>query len=493
MIDLTGLLDGWPAWVSAVFLVVDIGIRILMLGIVPGNRRPTTAMAWLMTIFFIPYVGLAIFLLFGSNKLNSRRRKRQLLINDEILHATREEGHQDVLPANSPQWVHSAVHLNRELGAFPATSGNALEYYTNYGEGLHSVARAIDDAQKYVHVQFYIVGNDPEYVGPVVEAMKRAVTRGVKVRFLFDQMGSWRIPGYAQLKKDLTAAGIEWYRMLPLAPLQWRWRRPDLRNHRKIVVVDGRVAFTGSQNLIEPGYKRAESHKMGREWVELLARIEGPLVDHLDLVFATDWGLEANENLFSELELNLRDRPGKVTGQVVPSGPGFPEENNLRLFNTLIYNAQHSLRMTSPYLVPDDSLLYAITTAAQRGLRVDLYVCTEGDNALTNHAQQSYYKSLLDAGVRIFRYRSPMVLHTKCFTVDDEVAIFGSSNFDMRSFSLNAEITTMLLGESSVRELNKVMDAYEAESTLLTSEVWEQRPRGQRWLDNVGRLTAVLQ
>ncbi|MDR2256677.1 MAG: cardiolipin synthase [Arthrobacter sp.] len=493
MISWTGLIDGWPAWIGAVVLVLDVAIRVLMLGIVPGNRRPTTAMAWLMTIFFIPYVGLFIFLAFGSNKLNSRRRKRQLAINEQILVATRTERPRNALPDGHPDWVHSAVHLNHELGAFPPTSGNSLTYFTDYKASLRAVAEEIDRAKDYAHVQFYIVGDDPEYVDPVLSAMERAVARGVKVRFLYDQLGSWRVKGYKALKRRLTDGGIEWYRMLPLAPLQWRWRRPDLRNHRKIVVVDGQVAFTGSMNLIEPGYKRKKSHELGREWVEILARVEGPLVDHFDVVFATDWNLESNEQIFDQLEGAELDRPGTITGQVVPSGPGFPEENNLRLFNTLLYSAQHVVRMTSPYFVPDDSLLYAITTAAQRGVRVDLYVCEAGDHALTNHAQQSYYQGLLEAGVRIFRYRAPMVLHTKCVTIDDQVAVFGSSNFDMRSFSLNAEITTMLLGEESVDELDKVMDLYEGESTLLTLESWNERSAGQRWLDNVGRLTAVLQ
>lgn len=485
--------DTWPTWVAVIVLTIDVGVRILMLGIVPGNRRPTTALAWLITIFFIPYVGLIFFLLFGSNKLNSRRRRNQAAINEQILQTTRAQASEGVVSEQHPDWVHSAIRLNRTLGSFPPTTGNLLDLSTDYEHSLHQVAEAIDEAESYVHVQFYIVGDDPDYAGPVFRAMARAAARGVTVRFLYDQMGSWRIPGYRRLKKDLTDAGIQWYRMLPIAPLRWRWRRPDLRNHRKIVVVDGRVAFTGSQNLIEPGYKRKSAHKVGRQWVELLARIEGPLVDHLDLVFATDWMLESGEQLFGQLEGDLTQRPGHVTAQVVPSGPGFPSENNLRLFNTLIYNAQQAIRLTSPYLVPDDSLLYALTTAAQRGVKVDLYVCAEGDHSLTNHAQQSYYSGLLDAGVRIHRYREPMVLHTKCFTVDDAVAVFGSSNFDMRSFSLNAEITTMLLGSASVNRLNEIMDGYERECTLLTREEWDARPATQRWLDNAGRLSAVLQ
>jgi cardiolipin synthase len=436
---------------------------------------------------------LIAFLLFGSNRLNSVRRRRQAAINESIMQTTRDDIDPDDIPASAQEWVRSAVVLNRALGAFPPVKGNTLELSTDYKASMRQLAESIDSAQRYVHVQFYIVGSDPDYAGPVFDAMIRAAGRGVRVRFLYDQMGSWRIPGYRKLKRDLTRGGVDWRRMLPVAPLHWRWRRPDLRNHRKIVVVDGQVAFTGSQNLIEPGYKRKSSVKIGREWVELLGRIQGPLVDHLDLVFATDWMLETGENLFGLLELDTGDRPGRVTGQVVPSGPGFPTENNLRLFNTLIYNAQHRIRLTSPYLVPDDSLLYSLTTAAQRGVDVEVYVSARGDHRLTNHAQQSYYQDLLDAGVKIYRYRDPMVLHTKCITVDDQVAIFGSSNFDIRSFSLNAEVSMMLMGSAPVTALNAVMDGYEEDCTLLTREVWNQRSRGQKWLDNIARLSSVLQ
>lgn len=489
----TGVPDGWPSVVVGIAFAVDILVRVLMLGIVPGRRRPTTAMAWLLAIFFIPYVGLLAFLLFGSNRLSANRLKRQASINQAIMQSTTDHFDPKDVPASAKEWVHSAVVLNRMLGSFPPVPGNTLELSTDYKTSMRQLVEAIDSAENYAHVQFYIVGSDPEYAGPVFDAMIRAADRGVKVRFLYDQIGSWRIPGYRKLKRQLTRGGVEWHVMLPIAPLRWRWRRPDLRNHRKIVVVDGRVAFTGSQNLIEPGYKRKKSVKIGREWVEILGRVQGPLVDHLDLVFATDWMLETGENLFGSLELDTGHRPGRVTGQVVPSGPGFPTENNLRLFNTLIYNAQSQIRLTSPYLVPDDSLLYALTTAAQRGVNVEVYVSARGDHALTNHAQQSYYEDLLNAGVKLYRYRDPMVLHTKCITVDDQAAIFGSSNFDIRSFSLNAEVSLMLLGSAPVMALNKVMDGYREDCTQLTQEVWAQRSRTQKWLDNIARLSSVMQ
>ncbi|RAX50454.1 cardiolipin synthase [Arthrobacter sp. AQ5-05] len=476
---------------------IELTIRITMVGIVPGNRRPTTAMAWLLAIFFIPVVGLLLYLLFANIKLSRRRIDRQRNVNESILEAT-----QHMIGGNrspeAPDWVLSAAELNRTLGALPLQSGNAVEFITGYRESLDEMRLEIDKARRYVHVQFYIIGEDDVYVGPILEALERAVARGVKVRVLFDHLGSLRVKGYFGLVRRMSAAGINWRRMLPLAPFQRRWRRPDLRNHRKIVVVDGQVAFTGSQNLIEPGYKRSSAHKIGREWVELMAKVRGPLVTSLDVVFATDWSQESDEDLLHDLaavEDAMREAPdaGEDIGQLVPSGPGFEAENNLRLFNTLIYSATERLSITSPYFVPDDSLLYAITTAAQRGVAVELFVCEKGDQALVQHAQQSYYEALLRAGVRIYRYKAPTVLHSKCMAVDDEVVVMGSSNMDMRSFSLNLEITLMLLGSDLVNELMKVQDGYRANSTELTLEQWSKRTPVSRWIDNVARLSATLQ
>jgi cardiolipin synthase len=302
-----------------------------------------------------------------------------------------------------------------------------------------------------------------------------------------------RVKGYNRLLKRLKAGNIQWRRMLPLLPIHGQWRRPDLRNHRKIMVIDGEVAFTGSQNLIEPSYNNPKHRKAGREWIELMACLRGPIVPTLNVVFATDWLSETDESLEDQLQLSAEPSPGGVTAQVVPSGPGFTTENNLRLFNTLIYSAQHRISVCSPYFVPDDSLLYAITTAAQRGVAVELFVSEKGDQFLVHHAQQSYYEALLRAGVRIYLYKAPFVLHAKHFTIDDEVAVLGSSNMDMRSFSLNLEVSVMLLGADIVNSMRAVEDTYRDISHELRLEDWMRRPLAARYVDNVARLTATVQ
>ena len=178
---------------------------------------------------------------------------------------------------------------------------------------------------------------------------------------------------------------------------------------------------------------------------------------------------------------------------MLPSGPGYVTENNLRLFTALIYSAQTRISVTSPYFVPDEPLLYALTTAARRGVAVELFVSEEGDQFMVFHAQCSYYQALLEAGIRIYQYPSPAVLHSKYFSVDDDVAVIGSSNMDMRSFALNHEVSMMLTGGDIVARFRKVEDDYRALSRELTIEEWRQRSMVQRYLDNTMRLTAALQ
>ena len=317
--------------------------------------------------------------------------------------------------------------------------------------------------------------------------------RGVKVRLMFDHIGTSRIPGYRNMIKKLKHTAIEWHPMLPVQPLKGKWRRPDLRNHRKIVIIDGRVAFVGSLNMIDASYHNRKHERAGRKWRELLMQVSGPVVFSLNIIFATDWYLETDEVLREDVQPYASEmEPGEVLCQVVPSGPGFPDENNLRLFNSLIYSAQRRLSITSPYFVPDDSLLYDITTAAQRGIDVELFVGEQGDQFMVHHAQSSYYKALLKAGVKIYLYPAPFVLHSKHFSVDDDVAVIGSSNMDIRSFNLDFEVSVMCLSRSLTTAMRQVEDHYRS-SRELTLVEWARRPLRKRYIDNVMRLTSALQ
>ncbi|PSS43014.1 cardiolipin synthase [Arthrobacter woluwensis] len=481
--------DNW-SWLLSVWLVIDIVLRVVLLGVVPGNRRPNTAMAWLLAIFLVPSLGLLLFLLFGTFRLSGRRVRKLEDVNRRVRDSsTLVAAAPEVV--HLPPWLASAVELNRNLGAQPLTAGNRVQLIPGYQESLDAMTDAVRQARDYVNVEFYIMAYD-DATRPLFTALEEAAERGVEVRLLFDHIGTLRVRGYRRLLKMLRGSEIRWQRMLPLLPLAGQWRRPDLRNHRKIMVVDGEIAFTGSQNLTEPSYNNPKHRKAGRHWVELMARVEGPVVAGLNVVFATDWLSETDESLEAQMRFP-EPVQGDIPAQVVPSGPGFSQENNLRLFNALIYSAQERISICSPYFVPDDSLLYAITTAVQRGVKVELFVSEQGDQFLVHHAQRSYYQALLEAGVRIYLYRAPAVLHAKHFTVDDEVAVLGSSNMDMRSFSLNFEVSLMMVGPEIVAALREVQEVYRAKSRELSPEEWQERSVLSKYVDNVCRLSAALQ
>jgi cardiolipin synthase len=487
-------LTEWLFFLTSTLVVIDLVIRLLSPGTVPANRRPSSGMAWVILILIVPLLGFLVWLTFGRTSIGARRHERQAVANAVV-----RERVSDIpsppLPADAPAYLASALHLNRSLGAFPPVSTAEATLFSDYDESIRGMAEAVDQATDRVHVEFYIMAWDAT-TEPFFQALVRATERGVTVRLLFDHLGTRGLPVFDELKRKLDATDIEWHAMLPLQPLRDITRRLDLRNHRKILVIDGTLAFMGSLNMTEPGYNKPKNHKAGRKWVELTCRVEGALARSLEAVFLTDWYTETGEELWPPVPpgaLVADEHPGGIIGQVVPSGPGIVSENNLRLFTTLIYGATRRLSITSPYFVPDESLLYAVTTAAQRGVDVELFVGAVGDQFMVHHAQRSYYKALLDAGVKIWLYEAPLVLHSKHFSVDDDLVVLGSSNMDMRSFALNYEVSMLLVGPSVVEQMRTVEDGYRARSRLLTAEEWGRQPYHSIYLDNLMRLTAALQ
>ena len=259
--------------------------------------------------------------------------------------------------------------------------------------------------------------------------------------------------------------------------------------------VDLEMALTGHERELARAITVVEEGRAPAEWAERIAAAprSAPVLG------ITGTGGSGKSSLTDELlrretePITDEIGPDSLDAQVVPSGPGFAGENNLRLFLALLYYAQERIVITSPYFVPDESMLTAITTATQRGIAVELFVSEIGDQALVYHAQRSYYEVLLRAGVKIWMYKAPYILHAKHFTIDDDVAVIGSSNMDMRSFQLNMEVSLMVRGRSFVTEMRAVEDGYRRESRELTLDEWMKQPLRSTVLDNLARLTSALQ
>ncbi len=479
--------DGWPAWTGVAALVLNLVLVVAGVALVSVNRRPSAAIAWVLTIFLVPVVGLLAFFVIGSRRLPRRRRQRQRFVDEAIRASTVDEESEHV----ADERLAGLTRLGQRLGAMPVVGGSSVDLVEE-GGGIAAMARGVDAAERFVHLEFYLVALDAT-TEPLFGAMQRAAARGVTVRVLFDHLASLRSPGYRAMRRRLTADGVLARPMLPLWPTTREWLRPDLRNHRKLLVVDGIVGFTGSQNVVDPSYNKRANVRKGLRWVDLMARVEGPAVTELAGIFRTDWFSETGDALIGEVADAAARRVDPRCAQQVqllPSGPGFPTRNNLRVFTGLVHAARRELVVVSPYFVPEEALMLAITSAAQRGVDVELFVCEKGDQWLVHHAQRSYYPDLLAAGVKIWLYPSPAVLHTKLVRVDDEVVAFGSSNLDIRSFELNLELTTLVLGEGFVRRIGAVEDAYRARSTRLDADAERSWP--VMVADNLARLASAI-
>lgn len=292
--------------------------------------------------------------------------------------------------------------------------------------------------------------------------------------------------------KRLAADGVEVQAMLPLKMPGKGYVRPDLRNHRKLVVVDGQIGYTGSQNLVRRNYHRKDDIY----YDELVVRVQGPIALQLSAVFISDWYAETGELLdykdFGTTPTEIKSF-GTSLAQLLPSGSGYDDENNLKLFTSLLYAAKQRITITNPYFVPDDALTTAITSAAKRGVSVTLINSEAMDQWMVGHAQRSFYEALLTAGVNIYLYKAPVLLHSKFITVDDDIATVGSSNMDIRSFLLNMEVTLVSYDPAVVKQLHSVEADYLSRSKKVSIAQWHKRPRRQRLLDNIARLTAALQ
>lgn len=480
----------WP-----IFLLVVLVIDIVALMVIPRGRKPTAAMAWLLLIFLLPFIGILLFLLIGSFRLPRARRDEQARI-DEIIRGSVAENSLTLSHADWPTWFRRVVEQNERLTALPASDGNEATLYGDYQESIDAMAAEIDTAESFVHVEFFIVAWD-DTTREFFAAMERAVARGVSVRLLADYVATRRLGNCKATLAELDRIGVQWAWMLPVMPLKGKYQRPDLRNHRKIVVVDGRTGFMGSQNLIDRSYDSPKNIKRGLKWQELMTRLTGPVVAAVNAVFLSDWLIETGQDLTASEHvpaplLERSTSPDALLCQVVPSGPGYDTENNLRLFLSLIYGATEKVILTSPYFVPDEAMVYAITTACQRGLEVQLFVSEIGDQGLVYHAQRSYYTALLEAGVRIFLYPAPFILHSKHFSIDDDIAVIGSSNMDIRSFSLNMEVSLLVRGASFVAGMREVEQGYRDAGRELTLDEWRAQPGKATFLDGLARLTSAL-
>jgi cardiolipin synthase len=479
-------------WAAVIGFTIDWIIRIGFIIYIPRKRNPNSAISWLLVLFLLPGLGLLLFLVIGNPRLSKNRRKMQQKANKLIEQVTgKEKNELASLSTDQQNRANSLAELSKSLTKLPAKAGNSIEIQPEYDESIKDLVKEVKKSKEFVHIEYFIIALDKTTM-PLFDAMKEAVERGVKVRLLVDGMGYRAYPRRKEMKKLLTDIGVEWYEMLPLRLRPSLYNRPDLRNHRKIVVIDDRVAYIGSLNMIDRSYHRKDDIR----YDELVAKMNGPVVRQASAIFASDWYFETGELLQKIVNPKYRKLPkksGNVVAQIVPSGSGFENSNNSRLFVALMYKAKERVVITNPYFVPDEAMLEAVTTAALRGVDVSIINSMAMDQWMVGHAQRSFYDQLMRAGVKIYLYKYPKLLHSKHITIDDDIAVVGSSNMDIRSFQLNQECVVIAYDKKVVASIKKVQAKNIASSDLVDINEWDRRSTFNKFLDSLARLTSALQ
>jgi cardiolipin synthase len=469
-------------------IVVAVGVRVIM-------RRPArgVALSWLLLVAGLPYVGALIYLMIGERRIG---RKRSHGI--DTLRTDFREIAKAAIPANFtavdwqeiPPAAQAMDRLGRSLIGGATVRGNHFQLFSDTQTILAAIARDVDAAQTSVLMEFYI-WNEGGAADEVFEAVIRAAGRSVQCRLLVDALGArpWWKGAQPQRLRD---AGVQLRAALPVGLIRTLIGRTDLRLHRKIVVIDGAAAWTGSMNLVDPRHFK-QGAGVG-EWVDAMARFEGTVVNPLAATLIGDWILETGEPMLQLIEttgLGSARPKGTANIQVVPSGPGQTVDGLLQMILALINAAQRELVLTTPYLVPDDAMILALRGAAGRGVQVTLIVPEKVDSLLTRYASRSYYDDLLEAGVAIQLYRGGL-LHTKSISVDKDMSMFGTVNLDMRSLWLNYEVALFIYQLEFAEALRTLQQTYIAQSSRLDPAAWAARPFKERLLENTLRLFSPL-
>jgi cardiolipin synthase len=464
-------------------IILGLSLRVIV------RRRPVgVSLAWLAVIFSIPFAGAAIYLLFGETRLGKARRRRIAALHDEVQpwqEAIRQGPDAVLLPLDAAAGPLDR-HGQRVVG-YPALAGNMLVLLDDFHAIFDAIIRDIQAAQRSCNLGFYI-WHEGGRADEVVDALVQAAGRGVACRVSADALGSKAFLGGGRVEM-LRRAGVEVVTSLPTGVVHAIFARADLRNHRKIVAVDDRIAYTGSQNLVDPRFFKQDAG-VG-QWVDAMVRVEGPAVSPLATVFAIDWCVERGEP-FQPPGLPAAVNPdGGAVVQVVPSGPGMKPEAIHQLLLTTIYAARKELVMTTPYFVPDDAMITAILSAALRGVEVTIIVPAQNDSRLVRYASVAHFDDLLSAGVRIARFHGGL-LHTKSIALDGEVSVFGSVNLDMRSLWLNFEISLFVYQAEFTEQLRAIQNGYLEQSDFVDLAEWRKRPRRTKLAEDTLRLLGPL-
>lgn len=464
----------------------------VVLGLAPlvllRRKEPSATIAWLLSLVFLPALGALLFLLFGRDRVRlPARRKRELdaIVRTQVASARDESSGAYVPIALESPLERALFQVGARLTHQRATSGNAVQVLADGAATYDAIGAAIDAARHHVHAQYYLIRDDA--TGRWFrDRLVAAARRGVAVRLLMDGFGCFGLG--ASWTRPLRQAGARTATFLPMRSVLLQ--PVNLRNHRKIVVVDGETAFTGGFNVGDE-YRGGQMAGVGG-WRDVHIRIEGPAAAELQRVFFQDWAFATAEPIDPATYFPAAVRPrGDATVAIVPSGPDTRTEAIHRLFFGAIVGATREVLVTTPYFVPTEALMVAMEVAAMRGVRLKLLLPARSNHRVTLHAGRSFYTRLLDAGVEVLEYQ-PGIVHAKTLVADGHVSLVGSANMDMRSFRLNFEIHALVHDARAAASLCATFEGYEREARAVEPAAWHRRPWAAHLKEGSARLVSPL-
>jgi len=479
--------DGFRMFMSWFFAVY---IFLIMTVIFFESRNPSKMIAWLLVLAVVPGVGFVLYILFGRN-IGKRRRSTKKKDADENRMAYAANIQKEIMKyvtyfdeMTSPVASRLSMLL-LETSDAPFLINNRVDILTNGDETFSKILYALESAEHHIHLEYYIIRDDK--IGTEVkDVLIRKAKAGVEVRVLYDSVGCWKLS--AKYVHDLRLAGVELFPFFPVA-LPILSRELNYRNHRKIIVVDGKVGFVGGLNIADEYLGRSKQFGF---WRDTHMVIWGEAVYGLQNTFLNDWNYVSKQAIQSEEFFPKQDHQGDTIVQIASSGPDSKWHSIEQAYFTMVSSAKSHVYVTTPYLVPEESLITALKTAALSGVDVRIVIPSKPDHFLVYWASQDNIEGLLEAGVRIFSYEKGFV-HSKVIIVDSEVSTVGTANFDMRSFKINFEVNAFVYDADVARRLEN--DFYQdiKDSREILLEDHKERSIFKRFFESLGRLVSPLQ
>ncbi|QFI54133.1 cardiolipin synthase [Aeromonas simiae] len=465
-------------------IVVGVSLRVIF------KRRPIgVSLAWLALIYAIPFAGVGFYILFGEIRLGRRRGEQAKTMYTPYAAWIRQMAR--AFPQYRCPVSDKAAPLHDLIQgrlAMPMLSGNRMTLLEQPEAILGEIASDIRAATQSCYLEFYIwqPGGWADEVG---EALIEVSQRGVDCRVLLDSVGSKHFfrSGWPQ---RLRSAGVQLIEVLPVGAWRIPFQRQDLRMHRKLVVIDDKVGYTGSMNMVDPRFFKQDAG-VG-QWVDIMLRVQGPMVPLMWSLFVWDWEMETGERLLDSLQHQPEAWPLiNYRAQLIPSGPFEGGDAIQQILLQAIYQSRQRLILTTPYFVPDDPLVAALRSASERGVQVQLVLPHRNDSRLAHHAGNAFLEELLASGVEIYRYDAGL-LHTKSVLVDDDFALVGTVNLDRRSLWLNFEVTLLVDSPVFVAQMQALVAGYIQAASPMSLARWRQRPWYRRMTENFCYLFSPL-